>query len=646
MSKWVKILLVLLVVTPVVTVMAVAVLVNPNDYKPELETLVSEQTNRDFQINGDIGLTVFPWLGFEAEGLTLANHAEFSQQPMFQLERAAARLKLLPLFTGRLQIAVIELRGLAATLGIKTNGQPSWEDLLANETDDAEATTSATDDGGETVLPDFSLTKLDISGASLTWLDKPAASTSTIKPLNLTIGNAQAGEPFPLTAGLALEQLVDGVATTVDAELESRVLLDTDNGQIRLGNTTLKLDASIPGLQRLQGQISTTITAALDGSSAEMSNLNGELNGMTMSGQLSAKNLLAKPNVKATLQLGELIVEQFVAVSETEASEEAAATDSDTLNNTVVDVSALHSVNAAMDLGIELLSASGMRLTDAKLQAMIKDGLLTVQQLNADLYQGQFRANAAVDARGKQPSYRWEHTLKGVEAELLQQDVMEKAYITGVANMTTAVTLAGNTIGELRQKLNGQGDLRFEDGAIKGINVAGALRKAFAAYKKQPVPEGDGEVLDTDFAAATASFTITDGVLNNPDMLVESPLIRITGAGDINLVNETLNYRAKPVVVASLEGQGGRSLDDIDGLPIPVKCTGALQAPDCSTDFSGLLKDEAKAAFEAEKARAEEKLAAERERLREREEAAKKEAEAKAKKKLEEKADELLKKWR
>jgi len=49
----------------------VLVVVDPNDYKPQITELVKERTGRDLSIAGDIRLTYFPWLGFELGAVEL-----------------------------------------------------------------------------------------------------------------------------------------------------------------------------------------------------------------------------------------------------------------------------------------------------------------------------------------------------------------------------------------------------------------------------------------------------------------------------------------------------------------------------------------------------------------------------------------------
>jgi AsmA protein len=41
---------------------AAVFLINPNDYKDEIAAAVKKQTGRELAIQGDISLSVFPWL--------------------------------------------------------------------------------------------------------------------------------------------------------------------------------------------------------------------------------------------------------------------------------------------------------------------------------------------------------------------------------------------------------------------------------------------------------------------------------------------------------------------------------------------------------------------------------------------------------
>ena len=91
------------------------------------------------------------------------------------------------------------------------------------------------------------------------------------------------------------------------------------------------------------------------------------------------------------------------------------------------------------------------------------------------------------------------------------------------------------------------------------------------------------------------------GVARNDDLDVKAPVLRIGGAGDIDIGNSRLNYVAKATVVATSKGQGGADLDHLAGLTIPVKLTGPFDAPKYEIDYGAV-------ASQAAKARAQEKV--------------------------------------
>ena len=97
----------------------------------------------------------------------------------------------------------------------------------------------------------------------------------------------------------------------------------------------------------------------------------------------------------------------------------------------------------------------------------------------------------------------------------------------------------------------------------------------------------------TDFSELSASFNVVNGVAQNQDLALVSPLLRVTGAGAVQLPGRTVDYTVKPKIVASLEGQQGAQA--LNGLEIPVRISGPWSGVKYEPDLGGVLKDPNKA---------------------------------------------------
>ena len=92
-------------------------------------------------------------------------------------------------------------------------------------------------------------------------------------------------------------------------------------------------------------------------------------------------------------------------------------------------------------------------------------------------------------------------------------------------------------------------------------------------------------------ANSLPSFNIKNGVAHNDDLAMKAPILRLAkgdSKGDIDIGNEKINYTAKPTIVKSLKGQGGKELDDLDGIAIPIKISGTFAAPKYGMDFAAV----------------------------------------------------------
>ena len=80
----------------------------------------------------------------------------------------------------------------------------------------------------------------------------------------------------------------------------------------------------------------------------------------------------------------------------------------------------------------------------------------------------------------------------------------------------------------------------------------------------------------TDFSDLSATFAVKNGVAHNDDLKVQSSLLRVGGAGNLDLGHNSIDYQAKAILAAG-------------GIAIPVKLDGPLDSPNWHVDYSGLL---------------------------------------------------------
>ena len=123
------------------------------------------------------------------------------------------------------------------------------------------------------------------------------------------------------------------------------------------------------------------------------------------------------------------------------------------------------------------------------------------------------------------------------------------------------------------------------DGAIVGIDLAGMVRNAKAAFGMAKKGEKRPR---TDFTELSVPFTITKGVVKTPNTTLMSPLLRVRAAGKAKLVKEKLDFRVEPKFVGTIKGQGDKM--DRAGVMVPVLITGRFDSPKFRPDLEGMIK--------------------------------------------------------
>jgi AsmA protein len=170
--------------------------------------------------------------------------------------------------------------------------------------------------------------------------------------------------------------------------------------------------------------------------------------------------------------------------------------------------------------------------------------------------------------------YVVKQSLSGVAIGPLLRDAAQKDLLEGKGNVALNVTTQGNLVSALKKALNGKAQLALKDGAVKGIDLAGAVRTVKSKFGGKDAEGTASRTEKTDFSELTASFDIKDGIAHNDDLSLKSPFIRVTGVGDVNISANSLDYVVKTSIVGSMAGQGGKELGELKGFTVPVRVFG------------------------------------------------------------------------
>ncbi len=790
--KWIVFALLGVVGLVIALVVAIVLLVDPNDYRDDIGRLVQENTGQELVIEGDISLSFFPWLGLDLGRTRLENRDGFGDQPFVQVESVGIAVRLLPLLRREVVMDTIRMDGLVVHLVLNEQGEGNWElDLPESPeevaTEPPEPDTDAPDDRAPPVVVGR-LGGVELTNLQLIYEDRQANTRQEFGPANVYLGEIDLDDDISLRADWVAA--LDG-DLRMEGELDSLFRVSSDFEIINLALRDLQVRTFSPDLppRGLLATIGAVVdvdlgrdTARLEAlrlraagldltAQADVSNLTGDLSvdgrfdlaetdvrgllealgqpveddgpypsdlalsgrfgladdaltitelalgaaGLALSAEARVADLSGTPTVNGRFELAEANLRQVLQALNQEVPETAdpdvltvfsmngeftANEDSAQVGNLAIrlddtSIAATASVtefddpmigfNVEIDrldadrylpppseddpapveavgedsdaepveLPMELLRSlrldgnfrlgeliiSELLFEDLHFTVSADNGLLRVHPIGARLYGGAYSGDIRVDASGDEAVVSVNERVEGVQARPLVQHFMGKDLLEGTGNLTIQAEAEGVEVMDLVRTLVGEAEFRFTDGAVMGMNIAQMMRDATARLQGQRTA-ASAEPERTDFAELVGRLVFDRGIVRNESLNAQSPLLRVTGGGEANLLEQTVDYRLVINLVGTLQGQGGESLDNLRRLPIPLRIRGSLLEPSISLDLQAALtdqqrqrlrdeeealrqrareaEDESRARLEQEQREAEERLRREQERAEQR----------------------------
>lgn len=566
-----------------------------------------KMTGRALTFEGSVRPTLWPQLGVQAGGVSLANAAWSDEGPMLTAKSMSIALDMMSLIGGTVRITGIEVSEPVLVLEQAADGQVNW-DLLA---------AGAEGEGG--AAQPFTLDRMVIDAGTVRYLDHRAGSRVDLSNLDLDVAIPDFDGPVEGTGsatvhGQAVEirgrigafaPFVDGkvvpVALTARAG-GSEVVFDgrlglapmAAEGQIDAGLADMAavwavLGMEAPGLPEglgartvaIRGKVTLTPQATLHLRDGTLG-----LDGNTLQGAFDLVPGKARPKLTAQLVAGALNLESLGAGESGGGGGWSGAP---------IDAGGLGALDAtvalvadSIDLGTAKLGKTRASLTNDAARAVF-------DVREAAAYGGAVSGQIVVNARNGL-SARADLALKGLALEPLLTDLAGFDQLTGTGDIRFNLLGVGGSLDALMRSLEGEGSLTLRKGEYRGFDLAGMLR----AFDPTLVGEGASTVFDS----IAGTFTVAGGVLSNPDLAINALLVTAAGAGQVDIGGQTLDYRITPATLA------GQALEP--DMQVPVQITGPWAAPrfrlDVETIAKRKLEEEAAKLEERAKAEIAEKL--------------------------------------
>jgi AsmA protein len=605
MKKLLKIVLYSLLSFVVLLIIAIIVLprvIDPNDYKPQMVALVKKHTGRDLAINGDIKLSVFPWLGFDIGAMQLSSAATFKDQRFVAIEHAKAQIRLLSLFTDELQIGELELLGLQVTLQTSAAGKNNWDELVTPapaQPAGAPAPATATKPAKK-----IRVEHIRVNDASLRWDNQVSHQQVEFSHIMLQAGPfSQDHLPLQLSLGFALPQApLHGqlqLATAIDMDLAKQHYV--------LSDLQLQVDASGKALPvtPLHTQLTIpTLIVDTQQQHVQAKAFSLQVGDLHSHGQLELTQF-AKPQIRFGLDIAALDLDAFFpaatkdpAAAPAAASPTASATPTPTLP-AALDVQGTITINT---LKFRQYQASKLNLP-----VRINDSRVRLQPA-LQLYEGELRGDWQLNTQAQPLRWQLHNELRGIALGTLVQAIINKELISAKAEVVADLTTQGLDPDSLLQHLNGEARVRLDKTQLVNLDLRNWLLGHL--YDQLKIPRATAENPDrTIFDTFHASLTINNGVMTNRDLLAATAKEQLTGSGQVNLIAQTIDYVLNYTRKTRFEFTVGESKYDLKDEPIPIPIRGAwAKLPAPKPDFLAIVKRLQQRALENKKAAVKEKV--------------------------------------
>ncbi len=297
-------------------------LFDPNDYKDEIRQLARDKAHVELTLNGDIGWSLFPWLGLELHEASIATLTH-PKTPFADLQMLGLSVRVLPLLRREVQMSDVRVEGLNLTLVRDEQGHGNWEDIgkpLPADTAAAPGTPPAaageqppaTPASGSERAVKLDIDSLTVNNARVQYTDEQAGKSYSAESIQLSTGPVHEGANISLKASAFLSATQPNVKARTELAGELRfdrklkrynfedMRLSGETSGEPLAGKTLSFNA--------QGQLLVDLGANV----ASWTGLKVSANQLRALGELNLRDLDKTPQLSGGLSIAQFDLRTFL----------------------------------------------------------------------------------------------------------------------------------------------------------------------------------------------------------------------------------------------------------------------------------------------------------------------------------------------
>ena len=591
MRRFLTTLMILLVVL-VAGLSALVLLVNPNDFRDYMVKQVAARSGYQLQLDGPLRWHVWPQLSILSGRMSLT--VQGASQPLVRAYNMRLDVALLPLLSHQLSVKQVMLKGAVIQLTPQTEAVRSEDAPVAPR---GNTLPDLSDDRG---WP-FDISSLKVADSVLVFQHEDDEQV-TIRNIRLQMEqDPQHRGSFEFSGRVNRDQrdLTISLNGTVDASdypHDLTAAIEQINWQLQ--------GADLPK-QGIQGQGSFQVQWQESHKRLSFNQISLTANDSTLSGQAQV-TLTEKPEWQLRLQFPQLNLDNLIPLNETANGENGAAQQGlsqSTLPRPVISsridepaYQGLQGFTADILLQASNVRWRGMNFTDVATQMTNKSGLLEITQLQGKLNGGQVSLPGTLDATSINPRINFQPRLENVEIGTILKAFNYPISLTGKMSLAGDFSGADIDADAFRHNWQGQAHVEMTDTRMEGMN--------FQQMIQQAVERNGGDVKAaenfdnvTRLDRFTTDLTLKDGVVTLNDMQGQSPMLALSGAGTLNLAEQTCDTQFDIRVVGGWNGES-KLIDFLKETPVPLRVYGNWQQLNYSLQVDQLLRkhlqDEAK----------------------------------------------------